>query len=98
MEHNIIPRSPVPTSNAAYRKNCKPTSKRPEDKTFQLDDVRMIQEHLWNPTTKDEKSVSRDGRKIPMNANVRYIFNELKKKQKSLGIKSELVFAREDGS
>lgn len=148
MEHNIIPRSPVPTSNAAYKKNCKPTSKLPEDKAFQLDDVRLIQKHLWkrvnsrkydlngyailfaseigvregeipslkwsdvgdnyihiqsqqndeirdgvkvyyyNPTTKDETEVNRDGRKIPLNANVRCIFDELKKKQKTLGIKS----------
>ena len=48
--------------------------------------------------SKDEKGVSRDGRKIPMNANVRRIFDELQKKQKALNIKSEWVFAREDGS
>lgn len=157
-EHHIIEHNPVPDSNKAYVKNCILASNRPEDKAFQPDEIKMIQEHLWeriermqydvngyailfssetgvregeipslrwedvtdtyihihsqqndeirdgkkyyyyNPSTKNEKGVSRGGRKIPMNDRIRNILVSLRKKQEELGIHSEWVFARSDGS
>lgn len=156
-EHAILSINPVPTTNAAYKKNCSHTSKRPEDKAFQPDEIQLIQEHLWkrvkrmhydvngfailfsietgvregeipslkwtdvgenaihihsqlndekrdgkkvyyyNPSTKNEKGVSRDGRYFPMTDEIRRILTALKEKQKKLGIKSEWVFAKENG-
>lgn len=54
--------------------------------------------YYYNPTTKDEKGISKGGRKFPITFEIRKILNELKAKQEALGIESEWVFAREDGN
>ncbi|MCR5796422.1 MAG: tyrosine-type recombinase/integrase [Eubacterium sp.] len=54
--------------------------------------------YYYNPSTKNEKGVSRDGRRIPITDNLRKVLNDLKLKQKSLGIASEWVFCKADGS
>lgn len=156
-ERQYIVVNPVPESNRAYTKNCTPTSRKPEDKAFQPEEVALIREYLWkrvqsskydvngyailfasetgcreaeipalkwsdvldnrihvhaqlndhvvdgqkcyyyNPTTKNEKGVSRDGRYIPMTNEIRKILFALREKQKRLGIESEWVFCKEDG-
>lgn len=55
-------------------------------------------EYYYNPTTKNEKGESRNGRYIPLTKEVKHILDELKEKQDSLGIHSEWVFAKEDGT
>lgn len=55
-------------------------------------------EYYYNPTTKNEKGESKNGRYIPLTQEVKHILNELKKKQEALGIHSEWVFAKEDGN
>lgn len=156
-EHAIISINPVPANNAAYKKNCTYVSKKPEDKAFQPDEIKLIQEHLWervsklkydvngfailfsietgvregeipslkwsdiseeaihihsqqndemrngkkvfyyNPSTKNEKGISRDGRYFPMTDEIRKILSALKAKQTALGIKSDWVFCRRNG-
>ena len=54
-------------------------------------------QYYYNPTTKNEKGISRDGRYIPITGEIRKILLELREKQKNLGIDSEWVFAKEDG-
>lgn len=54
--------------------------------------------YYYNPTTKNEKGESNDGRYIPLTKEVRHILDELKAKQKALGIDSEWVFANKDGN
>ena len=157
-ERRIIDVNPVPAKNAAYSKNFKPSSNRPEDKAFQPEEVAQIREYLWerirksrydvngyailfasetgvregeipslkwsdvkdnaihihsqqndekrngvkvyyyNPTTKNEKGVSHNGRFIPLTNRIRNILEDLKAKQESLGICSEWVFCKDDGS
>lgn len=46
-EHAIISVNPVPSTNAAYKKNCSYSSKKPEDKAFQPDEIELIQDYLW---------------------------------------------------
>ena len=60
--------------------------------------VNGVKTYYYNPTTKDEKGISHDGRKFPITSDIRKILTELKAKQEALGIESEWVFAREDGS
>lgn len=55
-------------------------------------------EYYYNPTTKNEKGDSKNGRYIPLTKDVKYILSELKKKQEALGIHSEWVFCKEDGT
>lgn len=57
-----------------------------------------VKTYYYNPSTKDEKGISKDGRKFPITAEIRKILNELKAKQEELGIESEWIFARLDGS
>ncbi len=54
-------------------------------------------EYYYNPTTKNEKGDSKNGRYIPLTKDVKFILTELKQKQEALGIHSEWVFAKEDG-
>jgi integrase len=51
----------------------------------------------YNPTTKNEKGLSKDGRYIPLTQNTGKILRHLKTKQTALGINSEWVFAKENG-
>lgn len=53
--------------------------------------------YYYNPTTKNEKGISQNGRYIPLTNNVRMILTELKNRQATLGIKTEWVFARING-
>lgn len=55
-------------------------------------------EYYYNPTTKNEKGESQNGRYIPLTKEVKHILDELKSKQETLGIHSEWVFAKEDGN
>lgn len=57
-----------------------------------------VKVYYYNPTTKNEKGVSNNGRFIPLTNRIREILDELKSKQKALGIHSEWVFCKEDGS
>lgn len=57
-----------------------------------------VKEYYYNPSTKNEKGVSLNGRFIPMNQNTRLILSKLKEKQIELGIKSDWVFAKLDGT
>lgn len=66
----------------------------------QLDEMRNgKKEYYYEPTTKNEKGVSRDGRFFPFVAgdNIDTLLSELKKKQKNLGIETEWVFAKRNG-
>lgn len=54
-------------------------------------------EYYYNPTTKNEKGDSKNGRYIPLTKDVKFILTELKQNQEALGIHSEWVFAKEDG-
>ena len=40
--------NPVPSSNVAYKQNCKITSKVLEDKAFQPEEIQLIKVHLWD--------------------------------------------------
>lgn len=51
----------------------------------------------YEPSTKDEKGISNDGRYFPMYNSIYSLLMELKNKQEKLGIQSEYVFARKDG-
>ena len=51
----------------------------------------------YNPTTKNEKGVSQDGRYFPMTKEVSEILSALKTVQKRLGIESEWIFCRKSG-
>lgn len=53
--------------------------------------------YYYNPTTKNEKGISKDGRYIPLTQNIRKILMQLKTKQTALGINSVWVFAKENG-
>ncbi len=53
--------------------------------------------YYYNPSTKNEKGISRNGRYIPLNQNIIRILRELKEKQNQLGIRTEWVFARANG-
>lgn len=50
-----------------------------------------VKVYYYNPTTKNEKGVSNNGRFIPLTNRIREILDELKAKQKALGIHSECV-------
>lgn len=54
--------------------------------------------YYYNPTTKEEKGVSRGGRFTPLTSNIRKILQSLKAKQDALGINSEWVFCKRDGT
>lgn len=47
--------------------------------------------------TKNEKGVSRDGRKFPLTHAIKALLNELKALQEELNIQSEYIFCHEDG-
>lgn len=65
----------------------------------QNDEIRDgVKVYYYNPTTKNEKGVSNNGRYIPITKRVRDILDEVKEKQEKLGINSEWVFCKEDGS
>lgn len=53
--------------------------------------------YYYNPTTKNEKGVSEQGREIPITNEMRKILTELRAKQEELGIESEWLFCKEDG-
>ena len=53
--------------------------------------------YYYNPTTKNEKGISRNGRFIPLTDNIRRILDSLKNNQHKLGITSEWVFCNKDG-
>ena len=57
-----------------------------------------VKVYYYNPTTKNEKGVSNNGRYIPLTNRISHILAELKAKQKALGIDSEWVFCKEDGT
>ncbi len=157
-ERKIVNVNPVPLDNRVFKKQCKQTNAKPEDKAFQPDEIDIIREYLWNrvhnrvydvngyailfaswvglreaeipslkwsdisdttihihsqqndekrngvktyyynPSTKNEKGISNGGRYFPMNKEILAILNELRDKQKSLGIETEWVFAKRDGS
>lgn len=158
LEVQIIANNPVPQNNNVYTKNCQVATRRPEEKAFQPEDLKRIQDYLWervekltydvngyailmasftgmreaeipalkwddvkenylhihaqlndeirdgkkcyyyNPSTKNEKGISRDGRKFPITSEMRKILDALMDKQQRLGIDSEWVFAKKDGS
>ncbi len=54
-------------------------------------------EYYYADWTKDEKGVSRGGRKFPLTNNIKNILNELKEIQEAKGIHSEFVFCHENG-
>ena len=54
-------------------------------------------EYYYADWTKDEKGVSRGGRKFPLTKNIRNILSELKSIQEGKGIHSEFVFCNTDG-
>ncbi|MCR5467993.1 MAG: tyrosine-type recombinase/integrase, partial [Lachnospiraceae bacterium] len=56
-----------------------------------------IKVYYYNPTTKNEKGISHDGRYIPVTAKIRQILDELNCKQRELGIDSEWVFCKRNG-
>ncbi|MCR4616556.1 MAG: tyrosine-type recombinase/integrase [Lachnospiraceae bacterium] len=157
-ERRYLEFNPVPLKNKAYAKNFTPSSRKPEDKAFQPDEVERIRSYLWervhqeeydvngyailfssetglregeipslkwsdvsgnaihihsqqndeyrdgvrvfyyNPSTKNEKGISSNGRYIPITNRIREILSELKDKQEKLGIRSEWVFCKEDGT
>lgn len=53
--------------------------------------------YYYNPSTKNEKGVSLNGRYIPINQNTRHILTELKREQVEQGIRSEWVFCKTSG-
>lgn len=57
-----------------------------------------VKVYYYNPTTKNEKGISNNGRYIPITNHIREILDELREKQKELGIVSDWVFCKEDGS
>ncbi|MBQ8139000.1 MAG: tyrosine-type recombinase/integrase [Lachnospiraceae bacterium] len=59
------------------------------------DGVRVF---YYNPSTKNEKGISSNGRYIPITNRIRRILDELREKQVKLGIRSEWVFCKEDGT
>lgn len=54
--------------------------------------------YYYNPTTKNAKGESNNGRYIPLTQEVTHILSELKSKQLSLKIDSEWGFCKEDGN
>lgn len=57
-----------------------------------------VKTYYYNPSTKNERGISNDGRYFPMNKEIQTILGELRDKQITLNIKSEWVFAKRDGS
>lgn len=55
-------------------------------------------EYYYEPTTKNEKGVSRDGRIIPLTNNIEKILLSLRSKQEKMNIKSEWVFSKRNGN
>lgn len=51
----------------------------------------------YAPYTKNEKGISKGGRKFPLTNNLRALLGELKRLQEGLGIHSEYIFCHEDG-
>jgi len=51
----------------------------------------------YNPSTKNEKGISRDGRYFPLTNEVKRILNLLKEAQERLGIESEWIFCNKSG-
>ncbi len=51
----------------------------------------------YNPTTKNEKGESNNGRYIPLTKRIKEILDEIKAKQEALGISSEWVFCKKNG-
>ena len=54
-------------------------------------------EYYYAPWTKNEKGISKGGRKFPLTNTIRDILNELKELQDKMGICSEYVFCHPDG-
>ena len=54
-------------------------------------------EYYYADWTKDEKGVSRGGRKFPLTDAIKAILDELKSRQQKLGIQSEYIFCHPDG-
>ncbi|MCR5235863.1 MAG: tyrosine-type recombinase/integrase [Lachnospiraceae bacterium] len=54
-------------------------------------------EYYYADWTKDEKGISRGGRKFPLTGEIRELLNELKELQDQKGIVSEFVFSHENG-
>ena len=50
------------------------------------------------PYTKDEKGIPQGGRKFPINNKIEKILRDLQQKQHELGINSEYVFCKKDGT
>lgn len=53
--------------------------------------------YYYAPWTKNEKGVSKGGRKFPLTQNIKDILEELKALQEKMGIHSEYVFCHPDG-
>ncbi len=54
-------------------------------------------EYYYKDSTKDEKGISRGGRKFPLTGEIRELLSELKDIQEKKGITSDFVFCHEDG-
>ncbi|MBQ7505850.1 MAG: tyrosine-type recombinase/integrase [Lachnospiraceae bacterium] len=54
-------------------------------------------EYYYVPWTKDEKGISRGGRKYPLTDAIKAILTELRDLQEQLGIRSEYIFCHENG-
>lgn len=156
--HKIIDINPVPKDNKCFKKHCRPSKKKPEEKAMQPEERDILRKDLWdrinkrtydaygyailfaswtglraaeipalkwsditdkeihihaqqndeirngvktyyyNTTTKNEKGISNDGRLFPINKEIKNILEKLREEQETLGIKSEWVFAKKDGS
>lgn len=55
-------------------------------------------EFYYVPYCKNERGISEDGRFYPVTDEIYALLQELKRKQKKLGIKSEFVFCHQDGT
>ena len=53
--------------------------------------------YYYAPYTKNEKGISRDGRKFPLTKAIKSLLEELKALQEQLNIHSEYIFCHEDG-
>ena len=64
----------------------------------QLNNIRKGgKEYYYAPWTKDEKGISRGGRKYPLTDALEALLGELRALQEDLGIESEYIFCHEDG-
>ena len=55
-------------------------------------------EYYYAPWTKDEKGISRGGRKYPLTDALKALLDELRALQTTLGIDSDIIFCHEDGT